>query len=50
MKLVSLLYQIARTANDLSKLGSAKKMTKRGVNKIIGRKVSPKIYLGKKRG
>lgn len=44
MKLVSLLYSIARAANDLSKLGSVKKMTRRGVNKLIGRKISPKIY------
>ncbi|MBA7538316.1 hypothetical protein ES705_30591 [subsurface metagenome] len=45
MKLVSLLYQIARTANDISKIGSIKKMTRRGVNKAIGRKVGPRLFV-----
>lgn len=53
MKLVSFLYSIARAANDISKLGSVKKMTRRGANKLIGRKVGPRLFMkgkGAKRG
>lgn len=45
-KFVSLLYQLARTANDISKLSSVKKIAVRGKNKLVGRIIGPKIYGG----
>ena len=44
--LVSTLYKIARIANDVSSLasGNPKRITRRMVNKFIGRKIASKIY------
>lgn len=52
-KLVSLFFQLARNLNDLSKLGSISKMARRGANKLIGRRIGPKLFVkgkGGKRG
>ncbi|MBA7532855.1 hypothetical protein ES705_25085 [subsurface metagenome] len=45
-KLVSLLFNLARKANDISKVasGDPKKITRRIKNKIIGRKLIRKIW------
>ena len=45
-KLVSFLYKLARTANDVSKVssGSTKKIVRRIKNKAIGRKLIRKIW------
>jgi hypothetical protein len=45
--LVSSLYKIARIANDVSTLasGNPKRITRRLVNKMIGRKIASKLYL-----
>ena len=44
---VSSLYKIARIANDVSALasGNPKRITRRLVNKMIGRKIASKLYL-----
>jgi len=41
-KIVSFLYKLARTANDIEKLtsGDPKKITRRIKNKFIGRKIN----------
>jgi len=45
--LVSSLYKIARIANDVSAVasGNPKRITRRLVNKVIGRKIASKLYL-----
>jgi hypothetical protein len=45
-KLVSFLYKLARTANDISKVssGDPKKLTRRIKNKAIGRKIIRRIW------
>jgi len=45
-KLVSDLYKMARTANDISKIssGDPKKIIRRIKNKLIGRKLIRKIW------
>jgi hypothetical protein len=45
--LVSTLYQIARIANDVSTLasGNPKRITRRLVNKAIGRKIASRMFL-----
>lgn len=45
-KLVSFLYKLARTANDISKVssGSPKKIARRIKNKYIGKKLVRKIW------
>jgi hypothetical protein len=45
--LVSSLYKIARIANDVSALasGNPKRIGRRLVNKMIGRKIASKLYL-----
>jgi hypothetical protein len=47
LNLVSSLYKIARIANDVSTLasGDPKRITRRLVNKFIGRKIASKLYL-----
>jgi hypothetical protein len=47
VSLVSSLYKIARIANDVSTLasGNPKRISRRLVNKMIGRKVASKLYL-----
>ena len=47
MSLVSSLYKIARIANDVSTLasGNPKRISRRLVNKMIGRKIISKLYL-----
>ena len=47
MSLVSSLYKIARIANDVSTLasGNPKRISRRLVNKMIGRKIASKLYL-----
>jgi len=44
---VSSLYKIARIANDVSALasGNPRRITRRLVNKMIGRKIASKLYL-----
>jgi hypothetical protein len=44
-KLVSFLYKLARTANDIEKLssGAPKKIGKRAKNKVIGKKIMRKL-------
>jgi len=44
-KLVSFLYKLARTANDVETLasGNPKRMAKRAKNKFIGRKLMKKL-------
>ena len=44
-KLVSFLYKMARTANDIEKLssGDPKKITNRAKNKVIGRSIMKKL-------
>jgi len=44
-KLVSFLYKMARTANDVEKLssGNPKKIANRAKNKVIGRSIMKKI-------
>jgi len=44
-KLVSMLYKLARTANDISKVasGDPKKMVRRVKNKYVGRKINKTI-------
>ena len=44
-KLVSFLYKLARTANDVEKLssGNPKKIANRAKNKVIGRSIMKKI-------
>ena len=44
-KLVSFLYKIARTANDIEKLssGDPKKIANRAKNKVIGRNIMKKL-------
>jgi hypothetical protein len=41
-KLVSMLYKLARAANDISKVasGNPKKIARRAKNKIVGKKLS----------
>ena len=45
-KLVSFLYQAARTANDIETLasGNPKRIARRLKNKLIGRKVASRLY------
>ncbi|MBA7584164.1 hypothetical protein ES708_26117 [subsurface metagenome] len=45
-KLVSFLYNLARKANDISKVasGDPKKITRRIKNKVIGKKLIRKIW------
>jgi hypothetical protein len=45
--LVSSLYKIARIANDISTLasGNPKRISRRLVNKVIGRKIASKMFL-----
>ncbi len=45
MGIVSFLYRLARISNDASTItsGKPKKILRRGKNKIIGRKIWPKI-------
>jgi hypothetical protein len=45
-KLVSFLYQLARTANDIEKIasGNPKRVGRRVKNKVLGRKVASRIY------
>ena len=47
MGFVSSLYKIARIANDVSTLasGNPKRIGRRLVNKMIGRKIASKLYL-----
>ena len=47
MGFVSSLYKIARIANDVSALasGNPRRITRRLVNKMIGRKIASKLYL-----
>jgi hypothetical protein len=47
VSLVSSLYKIARIANDVSTLasGNPKRISRRLVNKMIGRKIASKLYL-----
>jgi len=47
VSLVSSLYKIARIANDVSTLasGNPKRISRRLVNKMIGRKIISKLYL-----
>ncbi|MCK8825309.1 hypothetical protein [Fuchsiella alkaliacetigena] len=44
-KLVSFLYKLARTANDIETLssGDSKRVAKRAKNKVIGRKLINKL-------
>ena len=44
-KLVSFLYKLARTANDVETLGSgdSKRIAKRTKNKVVGRKLMKKL-------
>jgi len=44
-KLVSFLYEMARTANDIEKLssGNPKKIANRAKNKVIGRNIMKKL-------
>jgi len=44
-KLVSFLYKLARTANDVETLasGDSKRMAKRAKNKVVGRKLMKKL-------
>ncbi len=44
-KLVSFLYKMARTANDIEKLssGDPKKIAKRAKNKVIGKTLMKKL-------
>jgi hypothetical protein len=44
-KMVSFLYKLARTANDVEKLssGNPKRIGKRVKNKVIGRKIVSKL-------
>jgi len=44
-KMVSFLYKLARTANDVEKLssGNPKRIGKRIKNKVIGRKIVSKL-------
>ena len=46
MGLASTLYKFARIVNDIEKLssGSPKKIGKRAINKIIGRKIVWRLY------
>jgi len=46
-KLTSALYQLARVVNDLGALasGSPRRIGRRAVNKLIGRKLLGKIFL-----
>ena len=46
MGIVAFLYRLARGANDLQTLtsGKPKKVIKRAKNKVIGRKVLPKLF------
>jgi len=41
-KLVSMLYKLARVANDISKVasGNPKKIARRAKNKIVGKKLN----------
>ncbi|MBA7474852.1 hypothetical protein ES707_10214 [subsurface metagenome] len=45
MSIVSWLYKLARASNDASTLASGrpKKVIRRGKNKLLGRKIWPKI-------
>jgi len=45
-KLVSFLFNLARKANDVSKvaIGDPKKITRRVKNKVIGKKLIRKIW------
>jgi hypothetical protein len=47
VSLVSSLYKIARIANDVSTLasGNPRRISRRLVNKMIGRKIASKLYL-----
>ena len=47
MSLVSSLYKMARIANDVSALasGNPKRISRRLVNKMVGRKIASKLYL-----
>jgi len=44
-KIVSFLYKLARTANDVETLssGDSKRITKRAKNKVVGRKLMRKL-------
>ena len=44
-KLVSFLYKLARKANDVETLasGDAKRIAKRGKNKVVGKKIMKKL-------
>ena len=44
-KIVSFLYKLARTANDVETLssGDSKRIAKRGKNKVVGRKLMRKL-------
>ena len=50
-KTVSFLYQLARAANDVEKItsGDPKKIGRRVGNKIMGRVVISKVWLGGKK-
>jgi len=47
VSLVSSLYKMARIANDVSALasGNPKRISRRLVNKMVGRKIASKLYL-----